>query len=487
MAYLPPINLDATTLRLPLAEPTALALETALLSEDEAAREMLLQPALASDPALVLWALFQEQAQGQPPSRSLAELARTLARRLLGWLAPLAVPSEAERASPAATMEQAAPLAGRTVAVAALAAALAEAGTTSAAEQFYLLAVMYMARDWFMLNPDAALAAEPSLPLQAPQAALIEILSRDKAGEGPVDCVRRAMMMLDGVAPLPAELPLDAAALHQRRQAVESYWRREAPHAVPRLAALVSRLERLEQLENDFARTLEREKVEAVRQLAYGAGHEINNPLANISARAQTLIKEELDPERRRRLAAINAQAFRAHEMIADLMLFSRPPQLVRQEIDLVPLVDRLVDELSADAQSQGTEIRRLPSVASLLAHVDPVQLAVALRAMCVNSLEALGSGGTIELRIGPPSDLTRPANWAELVVADDGPGISPEARRHLFDPFFSGREAGRGLGFGLCKCWRIVTEHGGQIEVESAAGHGAIFKILLPTNESGG
>ena len=75
---------------------------------------------------------------------------------------------------------------------------------------------------------------------------------------------------------------------------------------------------------------LEQAKLDALKELAYGASHEINNPLANISARAQTLLRDEPDPERRRALEAIQQQALRAHEMISDLMLFARPPRLAR-------------------------------------------------------------------------------------------------------------------------------------------------------------
>ena len=72
-------------------------------------------------------------------------------------------------------------------------------------------------------------------------------------------------------------------------------------------------------------------------------------------------------------------------------------------------------------------------------------------------------------------------ARSAEVIVRDDGPGISEAVRRHLFDPFFSGREAGRGLGFGLSKCWRIVTDHGGRVVVNNVEGGGAEFTIALP------
>ncbi|MCU0873382.1 MAG: HAMP domain-containing histidine kinase [Pirellulaceae bacterium] len=250
------------------------------------------------------------------------------------------------------------------------------------------------------------------------------------------------------------------------------------PRAIPKLA-------RLRQLEERFDKTLETEKIEALQAFAYGASHEINNPLANISTRAQTLLREEKDPERRRKLAVMNTQAFRAHELIADLMLFARPPALSVAAIDLVELVDQVLGELAADAESQRTALTRLPGVSPVIVSADGGHLAAALKSLCVNSLEALRLGGRIEVSVhaaaAPPPDSDG-GHWAEIVVADTGPGIGPEVRRHLFDPYFSGREAGRGLGLGLTKCWRIVTQHGGQIAVDSGPQPGAIFRIRLPS-----
>jgi len=99
----------------------------------------------------------------------------------------------------------------------------------------------------------------------------------------------------------------------------------------------------------------------------------------------------------------------------------------------------------------------------------------VVLKAVVQNALEALGHGGHVEVA------LRHGAGEVEISVADDGPGITPGERRHLFDPFYSARQAGRGLGMGLAKCWRIVTNHGGRIEVESTPGRGATFTIRLP------
>ncbi len=243
----------------------------------------------------------------------------------------------------------------------------------------------------------------------------------------------------------------------------------------PLLPQLVSQLCRLAELESNFDRTLQTAKLDALKEFAYGAGHELNNPLANIASRAQTLLKEETHPERRRRLAAINTQAFRAHEMLADMMLFARPPQLTLAKVDIVRLTDEVVSELVDDAQTQQTTLQRTGAGGVLLMDADPVQLHVALKVLCTNSLEVLGRGGNLTV------EIRRSDEMAELSIRDDGPGIAPEIREKIFDPFFSGREAGRGLGFGLSKCWRIVRLHGGTIEAAKNASGGAEFIIRLP------
>src|SRR6478736_7921322 len=110
----------------------------------------------------------------------------------------------------------------------------------------------------------------------------------------------------------------------------------------------------------DFASAVESAKLQALYNFAYGLSHEINNPLANIATRAQTLLVDEADPERRRKLATIVQQAFRAHEMIADLMLFAHPPKMQPREVDVVRLVDTVVAELQEQASEQGTSLLRV-------------------------------------------------------------------------------------------------------------------------------
>jgi signal transduction histidine kinase len=245
------------------------------------------------------------------------------------------------------------------------------------------------------------------------------------------------------------------------------------------LADLESRLARAAELETNFANAVEQAKLSALKQFAYGASHEINNPLANISTRAQALLVEEQHPERRKKLATIVAQAMRAHEMISDLMLFARPPELVLSDVALKTLVETIVRECQTDARAQSTEILQQVQPPDLVVRADATQLGVALKALIRNALEALGKGGRIEVEA--LVDEAHDETHVILSVSDDGPGIEPHVRPHIFDPFYSGREAGRGLGFGLPKCWRIAELHGGRIEVESEPGEGTVFRLVLP------
>ena len=242
-----------------------------------------------------------------------------------------------------------------------------------------------------------------------------------------------------------------------------------------------ARLARLRELEQDFAAQLQAAKLQAMRDFAYGASHEINNPLANISSRAQTLLLDEKDPERRKKLATINAQAFRAFEMIADVMLFAKPPRIDPHSVDLLACLERALQELAEDAEQQGTELRRGKWLEQCAVQADEDQLLVAFKALLRNALEAVASDGWIEVEMR----LVDAAPWGsatvEISVTDNGPGVPESVRGRIFDPFFSGRESGRGLGLGLSKCWRIIELLNGQIRHEEPAMGGARFVIRLP------
>jgi signal transduction histidine kinase len=259
----------------------------------------------------------------------------------------------------------------------------------------------------------------------------------------------------------------------------------------------------MDALPPDMQSLLEGEKLEALAEFAAGAGHELNNPVATIAARAQLLLRDETDPERRRALAVIGGQALRIRDMIGDLMLFARPPEPRPVELDLAGEISGVMETLRDDVEQRRCRLDFAPA-GSIPVFADATQLRVVISSLLRNSLEALpDAGGEIAVTCGPAADeISRRAlapgctessiepgasaqrlvtqDMSQFTVADNGRGLSETDRRHLFDPFYSGRQAGRGLGFGLCKCWRIVSNHGGRIDVESHEGRTS-FRVLWP------
>jgi len=227
-----------------------------------------------------------------------------------------------------------------------------------------------------------------------------------------------------------------------------------------------------------------REKLESLAEFAAGAGHEINNPLATISGRVEQLLRGETDPDRRRALTTIGGQALRVRDMIGDVMLFARPPKPECESVDVPAAVREVLDKLDAEVRRRGCRLHFTPQ-SPLTVFADPVQLGVVLENLVRNSLEAVEEQqGEIDIACGTVGDADGGDVW--LRVTDNGIGLSEKDRRHLFDPFYSGRQAGRGLGFGLCKCWRIVSNHGGRIEVASQPGR-TTFQVLWPAGADEG
>ncbi|WP_437206007.1 ATP-binding protein [Planctomicrobium sp. SH664] len=230
--------------------------------------------------------------------------------------------------------------------------------------------------------------------------------------------------------------------------------------------------------ESEFNRQLLAAKLEAMAEFAAGAGHEINNPLATIIGRAAQLLKEESDPERRRQLETIGAQAYRIRDMIGDAMLFARPPAPQCKVLRLAPLLDAVIARFQDELEEKGIALS-LAAEADVTAFADELQISIVISELLRNAIQAAGNFGHIAMELARREQDE--ATWARLRVADDGGEFSEEEREHCFDPFFSGRQAGRGLGFGLPKCWRILQQHHGSIELLSS-GEMTVFEVLLPS-----
>ncbi|MEX1229316.1 MAG: HAMP domain-containing sensor histidine kinase [Planctomycetaceae bacterium] len=215
-------------------------------------------------------------------------------------------------------------------------------------------------------------------------------------------------------------------------------------------------------MSNDDADRLLTAKLEALAEFAAGAGHEINNPLATIINHAQILLRGEQDPAKIQSLLSIGAQARRIRDMIGDVMLFARPPTPHPAAVVLSEVVAEVAAALADDFSAAELTLEiDIPQDVTVWA--DRTQLCVVMSSLLRNSLEASHPGDTVRVHASPA-----PSNMVTITVTDHGHALSDAEREHLFDPFYSGRQAGRGLGFGLSKCWRIITVHGGKIDVES-------------------
>jgi signal transduction histidine kinase len=224
--------------------------------------------------------------------------------------------------------------------------------------------------------------------------------------------------------------------------------------------------------------TLRENKLKALGEYAAGAGHEINNPLAAINGRTAQLLQQETDPHRKHLLQTIGAQTYRIRDMIGDSMLFARPPEIQLAKLNLSKLIESVVHQFAEEFSTRKLSLWGNREV-DVMFMGDETQLSIVIAELLRNSLKAVDEGGRIEI----DCHLQEVRNQSHVIlrIADNGSGFSEEEREHCFDPFYSGRQAGRGLGFGLSKCWRIVTQHEGRIVLNESHGEMTEFIVSLP------
>jgi len=237
---------------------------------------------------------------------------------------------------------------------------------------------------------------------------------------------------------------------------------------------------------------LQAQKFEAIGQLAGGIAHDFNNVLAAILGMAELGKIEAPEGTRiRERLEKICHHAGRAVALTRQLLAFSRRQQLERRDINLNHSVSEVT---SLVAESLGTDIEMTTEAAPDLAtiRVDPAQIEQILMNLCVNARDAMPHGGRLTIATGNvhfnEDDCHRhpgmaPGDYVRLSVADTGTGMDPATLERIFEPFFTTKPPGRGTGLGLATVYGVVKQHGGCIDVTSAPGQGATFRIYFPTS----
>lgn len=224
-------------------------------------------------------------------------------------------------------------------------------------------------------------------------------------------------------------------------------------------------------------RMRETDRLAAIGRLAANIAHEIRNPLASLSGAIEVMAREPSADGSRERLAEIVLkESDRLNQIITEFLKYARPAPLQRQPVNVADILDEVLLLL---------EQRPLPDALKvvkeyqhpLAAHLDPQQMKQALWNLCLNAAEAMPDGG--ELRVRARAAPRERPERIEISVSDTGAGVRPSDLPHIYEPFFSTKTKGSGLGLALVH--RTVQDHGGEIEARSEPGAGTTFRLTLP------
>jgi two-component system, cell cycle sensor histidine kinase and response regulator CckA len=241
------------------------------------------------------------------------------------------------------------------------------------------------------------------------------------------------------------------------------------------------------------ARVRQIQKMEVVGQLAGGVAHDFNNLLGVIQGYGELLMKRLAGDEvSTHRLGQMLAAASRGAALTRKLLTFSRQQPLEATPLDLNPIIAGM-EPMLRRLISENIEIVTVLDGGLHRVNADPTQVEQVLMNLVVNARDAMGSGGRVTIETGNV-DLdeayaaTHPdaetGAFAMLAVSDTGHGMNAETLSHVFEPFYTTKEVGKGTGLGLATVYGIVRQSGGHVAVYSEPGRGTTFKVYLPRTD---
>ena len=253
-----------------------------------------------------------------------------------------------------------------------------------------------------------------------------------------------------------------------------------------RTAALRNELEERERLEEQLRHA---QKLEAVGRLAGGIAHDFNNLLTVTRMSLRTIVEPGASSDELHEAIRDASDATdRAAGLTHDLLAFARKQTLQRTNVavaDILGGVERMVRRV-AEASIR-LEVSIAPDAGEVVS--DRHQIEQVLLNLAINACDAMENRGTLSIAVdtvelaGSDADRhrLRPGSYVRIAVTDTGTGMDEATRRSVFEPFFTTKEVGRGTGLGLAVAHGIVTQHGGQIDIETELGKGSTFTVLLP------
>lgn len=230
----------------------------------------------------------------------------------------------------------------------------------------------------------------------------------------------------------------------------------------------------------EFERLRERDRLAALGEMSAGLAHEIRNPLGAIKGAAQVLMTDRFPPESRELLSVIQEEVERLANVVSQFLEYARPLKPALSPTDVNQAISRTLVLFNEERRPDPFEIRTDLAVELPAINSDADQLRQVLWNLLRNAVESFTEGkGSIDISTRVVSSARGNRDIVEIRIRDNGPGIEAENQRRLFVPFFTTKAKGTGLGLAICQ--RIVTSHGGRIDLVSRMGVGSTFVMRFP------
>lgn len=292
-------------------------------------------------------------------------------------------------------------------------------------------------------------------------------LSRGAAGRDQLTSLLLTPIVMGWVAWASTSLAGLLKRVSQRLTELNAELQQNQSHLEERIA------ERTRELQASQAMLVQQEKQAAFGLLAAGIAHEVGNPLAAISSLVQLLNRRNIDQHTRERLQMVDDQLRRIQRTLRELVDFSRPATKAEAVADVHAVINAALNIAKYYKRKKGRQIvtnfaPQLPPM-----RVVPDQLVQVFLNLVLNALDATPEGGVIEIRTAVVG------GWLQVAVKDTGAGISPENRERIFQPYFTTKETGTGLGLFVCRSI-VETQLRGRIELTESSPQGTTFTVSL-------
>jgi signal transduction histidine kinase len=231
------------------------------------------------------------------------------------------------------------------------------------------------------------------------------------------------------------------------------------------------------ELQDSFEQIKRADRLSAIGQLSASLAHEIRNPLASIDGAANLIESPQTSDEMRRgSLAIIHKEIQRLNRLLTNLLDFARPRKPEFQPVDASRLIDAIINLAGHSAEQKGIALRKQVSTSVPSIECDPEQMKQVILNLTINAIQAMIGPGEVLLS-------AKQSNSSVMIsVSDQGPGVAEENLDKIFNPFFTTKEAGTGLGLSVVH--QIVTQHGGVVNAERNPDGGMTFSLMVPQQQ---